>query len=74
MDATFWTKKKEIQVDTRVIINKNIYGNTCETFVGLTGIVIGHKKHDWYKVNLDRETTWGKKFNFHIDELEKLEI
>jgi hypothetical protein len=72
MDAEFWTKKKEIQVGTKVLVNKNIYGNDCESFVGLTGIIIGHKKNDWYKVILDTQTTWGKKFNFHIDEIENI--
>jgi hypothetical protein len=41
-----------------------------EPFISLEGIIMRLKNKDWYQVVLDTETIYGKKFNFHIDEIE----
>lgn len=71
LDVPYYIKTKNINIDTKVIVNKNIYGNECEPFVGLTGLVISQKK-DWYKIILDTQTIYGRRFNFHIDEIETI--
>jgi len=48
----------------------NLEGNMDEPFIGLQGIIIRFKNKDWYQVALESETIYGKKFNFHIDEIE----
>jgi len=73
MDAEYWTKKKNFQIGTRVLVAHNLEGNMDEPFIGLQGTIISMKKKDWYRVILERDTIYGTKFNFHIDELEILE-
>jgi hypothetical protein len=74
MDAEYWVKKKALQLGTRVIISANLEGNICEPFVGMEGIIVPKVKNkrmqDWYAVRLNRESVYGWRFNFHIDELE----
>ncbi len=71
IDVDYHIKKENFTNGTRVIINKNIHGNECECFVGITGTIVLQKK-DWYRVILDEQTIYGKTFNFHIDELETI--
>jgi len=57
----------------KVKIVKN-FGNVCEPFVGLTGVLTtpfsyGCCKKDWYGVVLDDDTIYGRKLNFHIEEI-----
>lgn len=64
-------------IGSKVIIQNNIEGNSCEPFIGITGIVFppfqkGCRKKDWWGVILDKQTIYGNKFNFHIDELKVL--
>ena len=70
MDAEYWTKKKNLQFGTRVLIAHNLEGNMDEPFISLEGKIMRLKNKDWYQVVLDTETIYGKKFNFHIDEIE----
>ena len=70
MDAEYWDKKKNLQIGTRVLVAHNLEGNMDEPFIGLQGIIIRFKNKDWYQVALESETIYGKKFNFHIDEIE----
>lgn len=70
MDAEYWEKKKKLQFGTRVLIAHNLEGNMDEPFISLEGIIMRIKNKDWYQVVLDIETIYGKKFNFHIDEIE----
>lgn len=72
MDAEYWIKKKSLEVGTKVLIAHNLEGNMDEPFIGLNGTIIRLKRSDWYQVVLEQETIYGKKFNFHIDEIEKL--
>jgi len=72
IDAEYWEKKKNLQIGTKVIIAHNLEGNMEEPFIGLHGIVIRFKNKDWYQVVLEQDTIYGKKFNFHIDEIEIL--
>ena len=72
MDADYWSKKKNLQIGTRVIIAHNLEGNMDEPFIGLHGIILRFKNQDWYQVALEQDTIYGKKFNFHIDEIEIL--
>jgi hypothetical protein len=69
MDATYWVKKKEFQIDTEIFIASNKKGNPSEPFVGMKGKIIGILSKDWYKVYLEKETTYGRIFQFHIDEI-----
>jgi hypothetical protein len=62
---------------TKVKVVKN-YGNDCEPFIGLTGVVANHcrlgcRQEGWVGVMLDEKTIYGKHFNFHIEELEVLD-
>lgn len=70
IDTEYIEKKKEIQIGTKVLIAHNLEGNMDEPFIGNEGIVIRFKKNDWYQVILENQTIYGKKFNFHIDEIE----
>ena len=78
MDAEYWLKKKSIQFGTRVIIAANTEGNMCEPFIGMQGVIVPKRKNkrmqDWYAVRLDTESVYGWIFNFHIDELEILNL
>lgn len=74
LDAEYWTKKKEFQFGTRVLVAHNLEGNMDEPFIGLEGTIIRLKNKDWYQVKLDNETIYGTKFNFHIDELEIVKL
>lgn len=61
-------------IGKKVLIQQNIEGNTCEPFIGITGIVVppfrrGCKRKDWWGVILDKHTIYGSKFNFHVNEL-----
>ena len=69
MDATYWRKKKEFQIDTEIVIESNKKGNPDEPFIGMKGKIIGILSKDWYKVYMEKETTYGRIFQFHIDEL-----
>jgi len=68
--AEYWVKKKDLQIGTRVLVAHNLEGNMEEPFIGLQGIIIRFKNKDWYQVILEQDTIYGKKFNFHIDEIE----
>ena len=75
VNQTELTKKQMLQVGTRVLVAHNLEGNMDEPFIGKEGVIIivnaSHSdKTDWYKVLLDDDTIYGKRFNFHIDELE----
>lgn len=70
MDAEYWNKKKQFQIFSLVTICKNIRGNEDEPFLGMKGKIIGIGSKDWYKVYLFEETTYGRIFSFHIDELQ----
>ena len=78
MDAEYWVKIKALQLGTRVIIAANTEGNMCEPFVGMQGVIVPKRKNkkmpEWYAVRLDTESVYGWIFNFHIDELEILNL
>ncbi len=66
--------KTNVPVGSRVRIVANSEGNMCEPFLGLTGTATtpfprGHKGIGWIGVMLDEETIYGRKANFHIDEI-----
>lgn len=65
-------KKLEMKYGKEVFIAHNLEGNMDEPFIGKKGTVTRIKKNDWYEVILFEETHYGKRFNFHIDELEIL--
>jgi hypothetical protein len=67
--------KTNVPIGTKVKIVKNLEGNECEPFVNCIGTAthpfyLGCKKPDWIGVLLDNDTIYGKKFNFHISEIE----
>lgn len=70
MDAEYWQKKKELQIGTKVLVAHNLEGNMEEPFIGLHGIIIRFKNKDWFQIVLEQDTIYGKRFNFHIDEIE----
>ena len=75
VNQTESTKKQMLQVGTRVLVAHNLEGNMDEPFIGKEGVIIivnpSHSdRTDWYKISLDDDTIYGKRFNFHIDELE----
>jgi hypothetical protein len=70
MDAEYWDKKKNLQIGTRVLVAHNLEGNMDEPFIGKEGVITSFKKNDWYQIVLDNGTIYGKKFNFHIEEIE----
>lgn len=62
-------------IGSKVKIAKNIFGNECEPFLGLTGTIVepfrtGCRKKGWVGVILDSDTIYGRKFNFELSELE----
>ena len=66
-----------MMLGTKVKVVRN-YGNECEPFIGLLGVVAPHsrkgcRKEGWVGVILDEKTIYGKHFNFQIDELEIVE-
>jgi hypothetical protein len=66
--------KSTIPIGAKVKIVKNL-GNECEPFLNCTGVTthpyyFGCCKADWVGVYLDQETIYGKKFNFHTEEIE----
>lgn len=66
----------QVPVGAKVKIVNN-FGNQCEPFLYLTGIATqpfktGSQKSDWIGVVLDTDTIYGRKFNFHIREIEIL--
>ena len=61
-----------MQAGIHVMVIKNIQGNECEPFVGMTGVIIRKKKNNWFTVSLDEQTTYGRIFHFHQDELEEM--
>jgi hypothetical protein len=66
-----------MQLGTKVKVIKN-FGNECEPFVGLTGVVapparLGCRGQGWVGVMLDQLTIYGKHFNFQVEELEVLD-
>jgi len=68
--------KTNVPVGAVIKIVKN-FGNQCEPFLNLIGTAThpfknGCKKDGWIGVILCQETIYGKKFNFHIDEIEIL--
>jgi hypothetical protein len=70
--------KSNILINTKVRIAKN-FGNKCEPFLNCTGVTThpfknGCRKENWVGVILDEESIYGKKFNFHIDEIELIEL
>ena len=65
-------KKKDMQYGKNVLVAHNLEGNMDEPFIGMQGTVTTIKKDDWYEVILFEQTKYGKRFNFHIDELEIL--
>lgn len=65
-------------IGSKVKIAKNLFGNECEPFLGLTGVVVppfrtGCRQAGWVGVILDSDTIYGRKFNFQASELEVLE-
>jgi hypothetical protein len=65
-------------IGSKVKISKNIFGNECEPFLGLTGVIVepfrtGCRKKGWVGVFLDSDTIYGRKFNFELSELEILQ-
>lgn len=65
-------------IGSKVKIAKNIFGNECEPFLGLTGTIVepfrtGCRKKRWVGVILDSDTIYGRKFNFELSELEILQ-
>jgi hypothetical protein len=65
-------KKKDMQYGKQILVAHNLEGNMDEPFIGMKGTVTRVKKNDWYEVILFEQTHYGKRFNFHIDELEIL--
>lgn len=62
-------------IGSKVKVAKNVFGNECEPFLGLTGTIVepfksGCRKAGWVGVLLDSDTIYGRKFNFEISELE----
>lgn len=62
-------KRKALTFGATVLIANNFEGNMDEPFIGMKGTVMRIKKNDWYQIALESETSYGKKFNFHLDEL-----
>ncbi len=65
--------KTNLPYGTRVLV-KTKFDFDVEEFTNVTGTAVhpfskGCKEKDWVGVILDKETLWGKKFNFHITEL-----
>ena len=66
-----------IPIGTKVRIVKNL-GNQCEPFINLIGLAtqpfkIGCCKPDWIGVEFIDETIYGRKLNFHKNEIEILD-
>jgi hypothetical protein len=64
----------EIPEGAKVRIVNNV-GNKCEPFLNLIGTATqpfrtGTQKPGWIGVVLDSDTIYGKKFNFHLKEIE----
>jgi len=64
-------------IGSKVKVAKNVFGNECEPFLGLTGEIVapfrtGCRKAGWVGVILDTDTIYGRKFNFELSELEVL--
>jgi len=65
--------KTNIPLGVKVLIIANYEGNIFEPFVGLEGVSThpfkkGCCDKDWIGVFL-KETQYGRKFNFHVDEI-----
>lgn len=70
--------KTNVPIGTKVKIVKNTEGNECEPFVNQTGVAThpfytGCRQRDWIGVVLDNRSIYGKKFNFHISEIQVYE-
>jgi hypothetical protein len=69
-----------VPINSKIKIIKNIIDTTfCQDFVGLIGTATypfrrGCCKEGWIGVIFDEETEYGKKLNFHIDEIEIIEF
>jgi len=64
-------KREALHIGRKVKIISNLEGNHDEPFVGLKGMIYRmNKRADWYEIMLDNTTEYGKKFNFHINEIE----
>ena len=66
--------KSVIPLGSKVKIICNFEGNKDEPFVGKYGIATnpfpkGCKKQNWIGVILCNETIYGRKFNFHVNEV-----
>ena len=66
--------KSNIPIGARVRIVSNI-GNQCEPFIDCTGITThpfkkGCRKENWVGVELEQQTIYGQRFNFHVEEIE----
>lgn len=66
--------KSQIPLGTKVKIIKSEDTEFLEncTGVAMHPFYLGCKEKDWIGVLLDQETDYGKKFNFHIEEIELL--
>jgi hypothetical protein len=63
-----------IPIGSKVKIIANYEGNMCEPFLDQNGIAThpfknGCCKSGWIGVILEKESIYGRKFNFHIDEI-----
>lgn len=61
----------------RITIIKNTQGIEFEPFIGMTGTIINPSRRcgkDWVTVMLDENTIWGRRFNFHLSEIQKEKI
>lgn len=63
-----------IPIGAKVKVVKN-FGNECEPFLNHTGVATqpyktGSQQSGWVGVLLDNDTIYGRKFNFHVSEIE----
>ena len=66
--------KTKIPLGCEVTVVNNFEGNMDEPFLGLSGTATnpfprGCRNPNWIGVVLHEETIYGRKFNFHIDEI-----